>query len=355
VSRLGRSGAFALAVVALAGAARAQDQEVSNFQLMRPVWALGFGDASWLFDYRGQEKHATVAVFPLALAGAKEDRQYGDSDATARLTRAIPLYVAERLYLETTCDVPVNMPVVRDLGPLVTPEPLNVESMVRVAGSPTPAVLVGGTLSREAIPLVKVTVEVRTPDGRRTTVITRIGDEPTLDFVHEIVDAVRGFVVDSRLCQPTRVPPAFERPPASHVAPYVGAVGQLLSQTFAEGHVMPVSSLWSEVGMMAWYGRLRGELPSLLAPRLIELRGVLLSQSYGGTEFAARLPLVLAELEQADTAGDAIGRLSPLVYARAGKVEACESAKARLAADKDAAFAKWLGGVQCRTAHTQAR
>src|SRR5262249_57850067 len=90
-------------------------------------------------------------------------------------------------------------------------------------------------------------------------------------------------------------------PPASHVAPYVGALGQLLSQTFAEGHIVPVSSLWSEVGMMAWYERLRTELPILLAPRLIELRGVLLSQSYGGTESSARLPLVMAELEQADT------------------------------------------------------
>src|SRR5262249_35652457 len=148
---------------------------------------------------------------------------------------------------------------------------------------------------------------------------------------------------------------AFDRTPVSHVSPYVGALGQLLSQTFAESKVLPVSSLWSEVGMMAWYERLRTELPNLLAPRLIELRGVLLSQSYGGTEYAARLPLVMSELEQADTAGDAVGRLAPLVYAKAGRPDACETAKTRLANDHDPAFTKWLGTVQCRGTQIQAR
>jgi len=343
------------ALIAVAASAAVADDEVSNFQLMRPVWALGFSDAAWLFDYRGQEKHATVAVFPLAMSGAKDDKSYRESDTTARLTRAIPLYVAERLFLETTCDVPVNMLVVPGQGPLVASEPPARDMLLRAAGSPSPSVLVSGTLAREDIPLVRVSLEVQTPDGRRSTIVTRVGDEPTLDFVNELVDATIGFVIDAKLCQHTRVPPSLERPPASHVAPYVGALAQLLSQTFAEGKIVPVSSLWSEVGMMAWYERLRSELPKLLAPRLIELRGVLLSQSYGGTEFAARLPMVMSELEQADTAGDAVGRLSPLVYAKAGRPDQCESAKTRLATDRDPAFVKWLAGVQCRTSQVQAR
>lgn len=345
-----------LAVLVLPGAGPAEgEDEVSNFQLMRPVWSLGFGDAGWLFDYRGQEKHATVAFFPLAMAGAKEDQSFRENDATTRLTRAIPLYIAERLFLESTCDVPVNMLVVRNKGPLVSGEPLSTDALLRVAGSPQPSVLVSGTLAREDVPLVRVTIDIQTPDGRRQTVVTRIGDEPTLDFVHELVDATIGFVVNAKLCERREPKAALARPPSTHVAPYVGALGQLLSQTFAEGHVLPVSSLWSEVGMMAWYERLRTELPNLLAPRLIELRGVLLSQSYGGTEYGARLPMVLAELEQADTAGDAVGRLSPFVYARAGKPEQCESAKTRLAVDKDAGFTKWLSTVQCRGSQIQAR
>lgn len=352
----GRRG-VAAAVVAVGlvvvGAARAADDNLSNFQLMRPVWALGFADASWLFDFRGQEKHATVAVFPLALGGAREG--YQEHDTTTRLTRGIPLYVAERLFLETTCDVPVNMLVVAGQGPVVPPEPPGRDALVRIAGPPAPAVLVSGSLARETVPLVRVTLEIQTPDGRRSTIVSRTGDEPTLDFLGEVVDAVIGFVIDARLCQRTRVPAALDRPPASHVAPYVGALGQLMSQTFAEGHILPVSSLWSEVGMMAWYERLRSELPSLLSPRLIQLRGVLLSQSYGGTEYGARLPLVLAELEQADTAGNAVGRLAPLVYARAGKPDACETAKTRLAADKDPAFARWLATVNCRPSQIQAR
>jgi len=280
----------------LIGASAQTDQNLSNFQLMRPVWALGFADAAWLFDFRGPEKQATVAVFPLALTGTKGGT-YPESDTTTRLSRAIPLYVAERLFLETTCDVPVNMLVIANEGPIVPPEALGRDALLRIAGPPAPTVLVSGTLARDEVPLVRVTLEVQTPDGRRSTIATRVGDEPTLAFLNELVDAVVGFVIDARMCQRTRVPPALDRPPASHVAPYVGALGQLMSQTFAEGHVLPVSSLWDEVGMMAWYERLRTELPSLLAPRLIELRGVLLSQSYGGIEFGARLPLVMAELE----------------------------------------------------------
>jgi hypothetical protein len=343
-------GAALVGVLLATGSALATSpDDVSNFQLMRPVWALGFADAGWLFAYRGDEKRATVGVFPLAMAGTKEDHVLRDTDATGRLTRAIPLYLAERLYLETTCDVPVNMFVVRNEGPLVTGDAPARDALVRAAGDPPPSVLVSGTLAREEVPLVRVTIEIQTIDGRRSTIVTRVGDEPTLDFLNEIVDAAVGFVVDAKLCERTKVPAALERPPVTHVAPYVGALGQLLSQTLADAKVMPVSSLWSEVGMMAWYERLRTELPSLLAPRLIELRGVLLSQSYGGTEYAARLPLVLAELEQADTAGNAVGRLAPLVYSRAGKADACEAAKIRLAADKDPSYAKWLSAVQCRS------
>jgi hypothetical protein len=353
-SRGGRAVAVVLAGLLAAAAAARADDDVSNFQLMRPIWSLGFGDAGWLFDYRGAEKRAIVAVFPLAMVGAKDDQGARESDATTRLTRAIPLYVAERLFLETTCDVPMNMLVVRNQGPLVTADAPGRDALVRAAGDPAPAVLVSGTLARDVIPLVRVTLEVQTPDGRRSTVVTRVGDEPTLDFLQEIVDAAIGFVVDAKFCERTKLPAALERPPATHVAPYVGALGQLLTQTLADGRVVPVSSLWNEVGMMAWYERLRTELPSLLAPRLIELRGVLLSQSYGGTEYAARLPLVLAELEQADTAGNAVGRLAPLVYAKAGRGDACEAAKSRLAADKEPSYAKWLAGVQCRP-QTQAR
>jgi hypothetical protein len=345
--RCGGALAAALWVALGAIAAGADDGEVSNFQLMRPVWALGFGDAGWLFDHRGREKHASVAVFPLALADAQEGRQEND---TARLTRAVPLYVAERLFLETTCDVTVNMPVRPGEGPIVPPAPLGREELVRLAGDPPPTVLVGGTLAREAVPLVRVTLEVQTPDGRRSTAVTRIGDEPSLEFLHEIVDAAIGFVVDARLCARTRVPPALARPPASHLAPYVNALGQLLQQTFADGRVLPVSSLWSEVGTMAWYERLHTELPHLLAPRLMELRGVLLSLSYGGSEHGVRMPRLLAALEQARTPGDAFGRLAPFVFAKAGKPDACETAKKLRAAERDAEYGKWLATVQCAAA-----
>ena len=45
----------------------------------------------------------------------------------------------------------------------------------------------------------------------------------------------------------------------------------------------------------------------------------------------------------------------PLVYAKAGKPDQCETAKTRLVADKDPSFTKWLAGVQCRGGQVQAR
>jgi hypothetical protein len=316
---------------------------------MRPVWALGFGDAGWLFAHRGAEKRATVAVFPLALKGTKDDgTDVGHESGEARLTRAIPLYLAERLFVETTCDAPMNVLVVPNQGPLVTGDPLGREALLRAAGDPMPSALVYGTLAREEVPRVRATLEITSPDGRRSDTLVRVGDEVTLDFVDELADAVISFAVDGKLCERVKAPEPLARPPATHTAPYVGAIGQLLAQALAESHVIPVSSLWDEVGMLAWYERLRTEVPALLAPRLIQLRGLLLSKSYGGKEAEARLPLALAELEQADAAGELIARLSPVVFAKAGKPEACEAAKARLGTEKDAAYAKWLGAVQCR-------
>ena len=339
----------ALLLIGVGAAPACADEDVSNFQLMRPVWALGFADAGWLFDYRGQEKHATVAVFPLAMTGRRTTRPIARA-TRRRGSRAIPLYVAERLFLETTCDVPVNMLVVNGQGPLVSGDALTREALVRIAGSPTPTVLVSGTLAREEVPMIRVTIEVQTPDGRRTTTATRIGDEPTLDFVHELVDAVVGFVIDAKLCQRTRVPTSLDRPRRRASRPARGRARNC-SRDVRRSKVMPVKLALERVGMMACTSAShRAAEPA--TPRLIGC-GRAPEPVVRRRRFAAPCRVMSGSSSRH---GGRRGRAAaPFVYAKAGKPEACETAKTRLAADKDPNFSKWLAGVQCRPSQIQAR
>ncbi len=83
--------------------------------LVEPVWSLGLSKPEWLLQPK--PAHAPVAVFfNLAQAGGA---RIARDDETARLSRAIPLYLAEATHFWTDYSIRAQFPLVKGSGPMV--------------------------------------------------------------------------------------------------------------------------------------------------------------------------------------------------------------------------------------------
>ena len=101
--------------------------------------------------------------------------------------------------------------------------------------------------------------------------------------------------------------------------------------------------------MLNWYSQLAETMHSSLPAHLIWLRGILLSQSYGGEAHQSYVPVLLDYLASYQEPSNPMFRLSPLIYAKLGRVDACQTRLEQLVTQTDVEFLKWLRKIDCKT------
>jgi len=99
--------------------------------------------------------------------------------------------------------------------------------------------------------------------------------------------------------------------------------------------------------MLNWYSQLTEAIPSSLPAYLIWIRGILLSQSYGAKAHQPYIPILLDHLAFSHEPSDPLFRLSPLIYAKLGHADDCQTRLEQLGNQADTEFLKWLKKIDC--------
>jgi hypothetical protein len=271
-------------------------------------------------------------------------------DNAGRTTRSLPLYLAERINVETNCRAENHIFVVKNSGPVVSGKEWDMETLLGFFKSTRPDYFVTGHLVQDYLNL-RSTITVKIWDVKRKKELvklteTRLFEEP-VDVASKLPSGFAQSIIEKRLCssKPSSVYPA---PPDHLLSPYLDALGQLLMQTLAENGVIPAKSIWGEENMLNWYLTLSKQMPLSDAPKLMYLRGILASIDYDGMTQQKFVPDLIERLTRADRTDDVLVKLSPFIYAKLKDQAACERKIAALTKKAAGPYLDWLKAVDCK-------
>jgi tetratricopeptide (TPR) repeat protein len=310
----------------------------------RPLWTRGLFEPDWLFRTSAANE-PTIYLVAFANEMLKnETPQVRMSEALGRLTRGLPLYLAETLGLGFRLQSRALMLISKAHGPAVVGQMLGrplIESHLPAGDGRR--VVVAGSLVAEGVQLCIWEV-----GGSPTTETVNVAS--SLDNAGALVAAVgkalaanlekRGLLARLR-------PPAFyQAPNAGMLTNYVLALEQLLYQVLAASDILPLRSLWNERGLFETYFNLvDGWTNAPDSARLIAISGTVAAVKYGSSIVGPYRDLVLHWLDDA-AVGSVLFRLAPAVFKCLGETESFEGTLARLPKLADAAYMAWLDRVK---------
>lgn len=315
--------------------------------LFSPVWTRGLDDPDWILEPAAEDAPSIyVFVFADARPGlaAADAMEAQVETAHGRLTRALPLYLTERLQLLTDVRVATVIPVVLNSGLFLATTPFAIETMVRWCPPAfPPRMVIGGTfLDRDLLQLdvwdIKRPQHVSSeevPAGDPVLLAGRLEERVVRTIVERDIGSLRPVGHADRF-----VPSASRLEEA-----WLQGSAHLLTQLLAASRVIPATNIWNEPNMYhTWFG-LCALYPDLLAPRLMAIGGVLAGLHQGSPHAAAFVEGVRALLSEPGGHAGVIDRLSPLVLRRLGDVAAAEKAAERLLSEPDDRYVRWLARV----------
>lgn len=327
--------------------------EVRDINLDRPVWALNMNDAKWLVPNKELTDSNKFAFFSFS----NEKTNMSDKpieqreDNSGRTTRSLPLYLAERINLDTDCSAENHVFVVKNFGPVVSGKEWDIETLSGLFKEEIPRYFVTGHIKQDYLDLrSKITVKVW--DSKLKREIINISNSSLFSESQDTASALPmkflGAIKKDGLC---KFSPSIKYPAPSKklLAPYLDALGQLLVQTLAENKVVPAESIWGEEDMLNWYLTLWEHQPESDAPKLMYIRGVLASLDYGGIGKEKFVPGLREYLRKSEGNNDVLQMLSPYIYSKLKNSVACEMQLKELKKKAAGSYASWLNSLECKT------
>ena len=317
--------------------------KVSALVFDEPLWTRGLFEPDWLLPSRG-EGDPFVGLCTFANETIRADApRLQSADPLGRLTRALPLYLAEMLRLRFRLRARAVI-LATHHGPAVFGQQLGrdtVDGMLsEVMGH---RLAIAGSLIESGVKL-----EIWKVGGSEAS--TSVSVAVPLTDVTLVVTSVERALLDGLKSLATLteapLPPSYEAPPHDLLAGYASALEQLLFQMMAANAIVLPDSIWNERGYFETYFGLNDAWPS--APdsaRLIAVAGTLAATKYQSRGVEPYRKACLGWLDAAPAEGS-LGKLAPAIFKRLGERERFARSLGRAASVADARYQVWLERVK---------
>jgi tetratricopeptide (TPR) repeat protein len=308
-----------------------------------PIWTRGLGDPKWLLPPRA-DAAPRIAFFSLAdttLSGNASQLQT-ESD-TGRLTRSLPLYLAEALLFKTTARTFCVIPVIKGEGPVVSGRPWPLATVLGCCPDElAPDIVITGVLGMDGTGHHAELVIWGAP-GREELGRLRIPARPgfkglALRAEKELI----GFLEKDGRARTRRDHGVFVSPEGKLQDHYLLGVGQLFTQVLAANKFADPSKLWNERAMLETYFQLVDEMPHAAVPKIMVICGVLACVEYDSplaTQYGdALLQFVNSEADPRSP----VRMLSPYVLRKLGRDEGFAEAYREALKVAEGRYEEWL-------------
>jgi hypothetical protein len=317
--------------------------EIANMALDSPIWTRGLFEPDWLWPPRiGDEPSIALSTFANEML-TESKQQVQKADNLGKLTRSLPLHLAETLGLRFRVRSRASMLIVENHGPAVIGKQLSREALE--AAAPTSGsrrLVVAGSL-------VSTGVHIQVWEIGSAEPPTTVNVEASLTDVGGVLRGVehaltaalqkRGVLTEAHL-------PRFYRSPSPDLLErYVSALEQLFNQLLAANGLVPATSLWNERGFFESYVGLVEAWPNPPeSARLIAICGTAAGAAYRSAILEPYRKIVLKWIDES-ASGSVVRRLAPAVLKRLGEQERLRQWMQLAPALGDAQYMAWLERV----------
>jgi tetratricopeptide (TPR) repeat protein len=323
------------------------DQTFSTLALSAPVWHYGLRNPDWLFAQK-PEGAPEVGFFALSLIVESSGRAESQrEDDVGRLSRAIPLYLAEAAHYWTDYASSCYFQIVEGGGPVVTGSETDGDALFDLV-PPTMRYFVTGQIGCDGEgDQADCQISLNLWDcATRTKHL--IGSSKA---VHAELGAVMLSLEERLLARiglrRKQALDAFYLHPTEEVMPrYLAELGQAFMLTLLGNGHMPKSSVWGERAMLDWPLTMALNWPTVEIPKLMYLSGLGKALDYGSDVLPEYKERTLALLREAEEAVSPAARLAPLVWKIFGMHEKLEAHVQGLPADTSPAYMAWIERIR---------
>ena len=327
--------------------------EISVLSLDVPIWANGLNNAEWLLaGNKGNTKKIGFFNLSARTSNMPKESITQREDDIGRTSRSLPLYLAERINVETECSATNYIFVVQGAGPILSGEEWDFEALKDIAIENNLDVVVFGHYEKDYLDL-RSTLKIEAWDVKQeknlfSILEQRLFSEPS-GVAAKIPSSFQNELEGKNICQYTNSN-KYPKPNSNILPQYLDGLGQLLAQTLADNEIVPGNTIWGEVQMIEWYRSLWKHMPESDANRLMFAKGLIASKRYGGTAHKEYSLNFRNFLESNFDINDTLSKLSPLFYSEFGFENECISAKKKLSEVKGK-YNKWLLSITCSSSN----
>jgi tetratricopeptide (TPR) repeat protein len=300
------------------------------YALDRPVWTGGLKAADWLLPAGVGPIVGFLALADETLGGSGQARSGPETDR-GRLTRSIPLFLAEQLLLISEARTQTLIPVVPQVGPAVVGQPWSDDRVLELGrnGEVVPDYIVTGVIGGG--------LALSILDVNRGTKIATLEHADAVAGLADLAKQLQGLL---RL-KPRPLSTYFTTPSREFMNRYLVAEAQALIMVLVSVGVARREDLWGERNILDWFLRLALDMDSQI-PKLMFVSGLAQSRGCGSQVYLEFKQQALKLLSDEKDKQAAFHRLSPLIFQLFDMPDELARAKASLLPGSSDAYRKWL-------------
>lgn len=286
-----------------------KDISISLPAVLHPLWSYSLEEPNWVIPNKA-EGCKKVVFLSYANVGVKEEGNghAEKEDPMGRLTRALPLYLGEKMEYETEASSNVLVPVIDGAGLVVSSKMYDYDFIKNIVAQSNADYLVTGGI-KEDENYIYVDNYIYDNSGNKTEINKKLskmtfGSEFN-KMVQEITDSIH---IKSVCCGKY-----YKTPKDSLVSIYINSLSQLLSQSMVKNKYISKDSLWGERNILNWYLNMAIENKEYPYFKFFLLSGISTCKEYGSEIYLELKNEVITLLNEKDDlyVGE---RLKPLAY-----------------------------------------
>ena len=294
--------------------------EIAQLTFELPIWMYGLRDPEWLFTHKPTDASKVLFLMLGKVIHGNQQAENQREDEIGRLSRAIPLYLAESAYEWTRLHAQSLVPVVTGGGPALfgaQDEAGERETAIKLAAFAE--LVVQGSID-DAGDRWQIVLSVReTSTGQSVAREELETDRNGLEAgVLDLEARVLGHLDTTQMQPHDRI---YVRPRLEQMQPYLNALAQSLMLGLVANEILPKQAMWGERNMLEWPLTMTLRWPDLETANAMYLSGISHAARYRSDvlgEFEERSFALLREMRAQSSP---VADLSPLVLHAFGRTD----------------------------------
>lgn len=287
------------------------EMKIVTIPFDRPIWMYGLREPKWLFSPK-QVNTKRVLFMSFAkhiTAGDKAEQQL--EDTTGRLTRSLPLYLAEAVHYWTEHEGRTYIPIVKGSGPVVFGDSgSDIETIEQLAANNDYVVL--GTID-DSDGRLRISCRLWNCQLKKCLTTKKI-DVPAAALGAAVLDLEKHLLEHLGDLRTQPHDPFYLRPPVDAIDLYLTGLGQNLMLSLVANGLVSREGMWGERNMLEWPLRMVLQWPGVDVPKIMFLASLSNAAAYNSDllpEFKLR---TLELIKDCHNTGNPVARLEPLVW-----------------------------------------